>query len=140
LTLSGVVEADEVYQTSGLKDKFKRAGKGRRRERGNLAGVLTSLINYRLLVWLRGVLGVVLYFVVPNMRLGQVVRVVRNHVVAGSVLLTDEFSVYDSLSGYVHCSVNHSERFADGLVRVNSCESANFSNKISGSFCGSFEA
>ena len=34
--------------------------------------------------------------------------------------------MYNSLSGYVHYSVNHSERFVDGLIHVNSYEPANF--------------
>lgn len=126
MILSGVVEADEVYQTAGLKGKFKRAGKGRRRGKRKPGRGTYESDKLPVISLVERGSGVVLYFAVPNMKLGQVVRVVRNHVASGSVLVTDEFSVYNSLSGYVHCSVNHSERFADGLVHVNSCESANF--------------
>jgi len=55
LVLSGVVEADEVYQTSGLKGKFKRAGTEGGEERRNQAEALINLIDYQLSVWLGGV-------------------------------------------------------------------------------------
>ena len=69
-------------------------------ERRNRIEAPINLINYQLLVWLRRTSRIVLYFAVLNMKLGQV-GAMRNHVASDSVLITDEFSVYNSLPGYL---------------------------------------
>jgi transposase-like protein len=61
--------------------------------------------------------------VVPNRRLEHVVPTVRQFVDPGSILMTDEFDVYNRVgSDYVHKVVNHLEKYVDGTVHTNGIE------------------
>src|SRR5579859_206260 len=75
--------------------------------------------------------------VISNRKKQTVEPVLRSHVNADSVLMTDEFNVYRSMgSDYVHKMVNHLEKYVDGNVHTNGIE--NFWSLLKRSLGGTY--
>ncbi len=137
--LSGTVEMDEVYQTAGSK------GNGRNTREGNKSkGIRKNLGrkprkrglkikgrgSYRkdkppVIGMVERESGTIHLEVTRNVTKDTVKPIVEGHIEKGSMVYTDEYSVYDFLqsSGYSHESVNHSAgEYARGDVHINTQE------------------
>ncbi|HEY6465889.1 MAG TPA: IS1595 family transposase [Candidatus Acidoferrales bacterium] len=62
--------------------------------------------------------------VIPHRRKQLVQKEVRNHVAAGSALMTDKLLSYEGLMGrdYCHQMIDHAEKYVDGKVHTNGLE------------------
>jgi len=74
LVLSGIVEADEVYYTAGLKGKSRRGGNGQKRGKKKPGRATYESDKLPVISLVERCFGLVLYFTVTNMRLRKVVR------------------------------------------------------------------
>lgn len=114
--LKGVVEIDETY--IGGKEANKHSSKKLREGRGSVGKIpVVGVVERR---------GKVKAFVVPNTKMETLNGVLLSNVAQGSVVNTDEFLGYGSVSdmGYVHNKVNHSAKlFVDGQACTNGIES-----------------
>jgi transposase-like protein len=108
MPLSGIVEVDETYHGG------RRPGK-----RGRGAGGKTPILG----IIERG--GEVRCEAVPDVKARTVGPIVRENVVLGSTLMTDEFGIYPSIAsqGYTHKIVNHGRKeYVKGDAHTNSVE------------------
>lgn len=116
IVLQGIVEADETYvggkpRKSNKREDDKPAKRGRGTDKIPVIGVVE-----------RG--GNVVAEVAANLTGRNIMRFITNSVdVAGSMLITDEFASYRTLSEVMpHAWVNHKEQYVDGAVHTNTIE------------------
>jgi len=123
--LSGVVEIDEMYISSG--EKGSRTLKREPRKRGlKLRGRGTYDKDKPPMAGAVERGGKISLQVLPNMRKRSVNKVLKR-VKKKSKVYTDDFKAYNSLKkkGYTHKTVNHSEKeYARGDVHTNTIEGA----------------
>jgi transposase-like protein len=127
--LEGTVEADEIYQTAGNKGQSKtggskelehlprRRGKKQPPGRGHYEKDSPAII-----AWISRT-GYTVLQVVRDFTIETVQKAANIAVKTGSVIYTDSAKSYAALVGYVHDSVNHSQReYARGEVHENRAE------------------
>jgi transposase-like protein len=127
--LEGIVEADEIYQTSGNKGQSKAGGskelnhKPRKRGkkqppgRGHFQKDSPAII-----AWVSRT-GYTVLSVVKDFTIKTVQKAAEIAVKVGSTLYTDSAKSYQALVGYKHDSVNHSQKeYARGEVHENRAE------------------
>ena len=116
ILLQGIVEADETY-VGGRPRKANRRDDDTpsKRGRGTKKTPVIAAVE-------RG--GRVVAQVASDLTGAGVLRFIRQTVTpAGSLLITDEYRAYRAVKGYVqHAVINHSQRYADGLVSTNRVE------------------
>lgn len=107
LVLSGEIELDESYFGGRRKGKRGRGAAGKI----PVFGILS-----------RG--DKVSVTVVPDVTSKTLLTITNKVVRRGSIIYTDKFNVYDALMycDYLHLSVDHSSRFANGKVHINGLE------------------
>lgn len=113
-SLSGVVEADETY-VGGKSRKGSRKGRGRSRDKATVFAVVERD-------------GDVAAQVVPDTKAGTLEQALKDAVVPGSTIYTDDFLGYSRVGlrqGWKHRSVNHSkDQFVGpGGIHTNTVES-----------------
>jgi len=127
--LEGTVEADEIYQTSGNKGQSKKGGhkemshqprkRGKKQSpgRGHFQKDSPAII-----AWVSRA-GYTVLAVVKDFSIKTVQKAAEIAVKTGSTIYTDSAKSYQALTGYVHDSVNHSEKeYARGSVHENRAE------------------
>lgn len=114
MSLSGEVEADEVYIVAGHQGHpevvAKLGRKGRRRRlkgkpgRGTLEGEKPPILG----IIERG--GEVVLHMLANVQQKTIAPILKQTIQVGSLIFTDEYDIYARLEewGYVHKTVNHS--------------------------------
>ena len=116
ILLQGIVEADETY-VGGRPRKANRREDDTpsKRGRGTAKTPVIAAVE-------RG--GRVVAQVASDLTGAGVLRFIRQTVTpAGSLLITDEYRAYRAVKGYVqHAVINHSQRYAEGLVSTNRIE------------------
>jgi transposase-like protein len=58
----------------------------------------------------------------PNRKKGALQSEIRNHVLAGSAIFTDELKSYDGLDEFQHEAINHDVAYVDGEIHTNGME------------------
>jgi transposase-like protein len=112
------VEVDETY-IGGKARNMHRSKRERLSRDGGMQGGHGKAVVMGILE--RG--GQVRARVIPNRKLQHVTPTVREFVDPGTILMTDEFDVYNRVgSDYVHKVVNHLEKYVDGTVHTNGIE------------------
>lgn len=127
--LGGIVEADEIYQTAGNKGQSKtgdskelehlprKRGKKQPPGRGHYEKDSPAII-----AWVSRT-GYTVLQVVRDFTIETVQKAANIAVKTGSVIYTDSAKSYAALVGYVHDSVNHSQReYARDEVHENRAE------------------
>ena len=115
-SMSGPIEVDETYFGGKRKNmpKSKRAKLEGRGPVGKTAVVgakdrKTKMVSAR---------------VVENTKAETLLGFIRNTVVPGAEVFTDDATVYENLAGYIHESVNHSgQEYVRGDIHTNGIES-----------------
>jgi transposase-like protein len=112
------VEVDETY-IGGKARNMHRSKRERLSRDGGMQGGHGKAIVMGMLE--RG--GQVRTRVIPNRKSQHVTPAVREFVDLGTILMTDEFDVYNRVgSDYVHKVVNHLEKYVDGTIHTNGIE------------------
>ena len=127
--LDGIVEADEIYQTAGNKGQSmtggskelehlpRKRGKKQPPGRGHYEKDSPAII-----AWVSRN-GYTVLQVVRDFTIDTVQKAANIAVKTGSVIYTDSAKSYAALIGYIHDSVNHSQReYARGEVHENRAE------------------
>jgi len=112
--LSGQIEADETF--IGGKARNVHAAKRAKKITGTGGKDKTIVMG----ILERG--GEVRATVVPNRRKGEVQKQVREHVLAGSAIFTDELKSYEGLDEFQHEVINHAVAYVDGEIHTNGME------------------
>jgi transposase-like protein len=129
--LEGIVEADEIYQTSGNKGQSKTGGtkemnhqprkRGKKQPpgRGHYQKDSPAII-----AWVSRA-GYTVLTVVKDFTTKTVQKAAEIAVKTGSTIYTDSAKSYQALVGYKHDSVNHSQKeYARGEVHENRAENS----------------
>lgn len=127
--LEGTVEVDEIYQTSGNKGQSPKGGhkemshqprkRGKKQSpgRGHFQKDSPAII-----AWVSRA-GYTVLTVVKDFSIKTVQKAAEIAVKTGSTIYTDSAKSYQALTGYVHDSVNHSQKeYARGSVHENRAE------------------
>jgi transposase len=128
--MSGVVEADEVYVTAGLKgrnnsQRIKRLGRKPRRRGLKRRGRGTWSEDKPAVFILVERGGGEDYIPSGDVEAETALRIIRRRVLEGSTIYTDSFKAYLGLCGvgYGHEAVNHSVgEWVKGECHINGCE------------------
>lgn len=115
------VECDESGVRTGNKGMNKNTYLGTGRGNKKQSGVFV--------IAERGGLGRVKLFAVRNAESETLIPIIKENVAINSAIYTDKWGAYNPLKslGYTHETVNHSEKFKDGLACTNTAENV-FSN------------
>jgi transposase-like protein len=129
--LKGIVEADEIYQTSGSKGQSptggskeldhqpRKRGKKQPPGRGHFQKDSPAII-----AWVSRS-GQTVYTVVKDFTIETIQKAAEIAVKAGSTIYTDSAKSYNALTGYIHDSVNHTKKeYARGEVHENRAENS----------------
>ena len=123
--LGGVVEVDETY--IGGKKKNSKRGRGADGKKP-----VVGLVERE---------GSVRAVVTENVKSSTVMPLIKDSVKKGSMIMTDEFVIYQSLtsSGYEHQTVNHgSKQYVEGIKHTNTIEG--FWSQLKRSVDGTYHA
>ena len=127
--LEGIVEADEIYHTSGNKGQSQKGGSKEMnhqpRKRGKKQPPGRGYYEKdspAIIAWVSRA-GYTVLTVVKDFTIKTVQKAAEIAVKAGSVIYTDSAKSYNALTGYTHDSVNHSQKeYARGSVHENRAE------------------
>jgi transposase-like protein len=113
--LSGEVEADETYIGGRARNMHPERNQRRGRGRGGVGkAIVMGLLQRHSRVKVKHI---------PDAKRNTVQAEIRQHVVPGSQVFTDELMSYNGLNrDYVHEAINHAECYVRGNVHTNGLE------------------